>query len=319
MTAAYLINRLPSSTLSFETPYELLFHKAPSYEHLKVFSCLPFMNTLKQARSKFDPRAQPCVFLGYPAAKKAYKVYNLVTKKIHFSRDLVFYEQHFPFHYYQSSDVVLPNFLFSPSSTPDYPPLSTRPPLSAVTPQPEISPFPTQQSLSPSTSSSSLSSPSPLPPRRIARISKPPYLKDYVCPSKVQPSTSNSHWCNLVQFSALSFVHQQSIHHLDFLHEPHTYKEAALHPHWVQAMQAEIDALILNKTWTEVDLPHGKKAISSKWVFKIKLKADGSLERYKARLVVRGNTQKEGIDYIGTFLPCGYDDYYKNCSSFGSS
>jgi len=55
-------------------------------------------------------------------------------------------------------------------------------------------------------------------------------------------------------------------------------------------MQAEIDALKLNHTLSEVDLPPGKKAISSKWVFKVKLNADGSLERYKARLVVRGST-----------------------------
>ena len=55
-------------------------------------------------------------------------------------------------------------------------------------------------------------------------------------------------------------------------------------------MQAEIDALQANNTWCEVDLPLGKKAISSKWVFKIKLKENGSLERYKARLVIRGNT-----------------------------
>ena len=68
-------------------------------------------------------------------------------------------------------------------------------------------------------------------------------------------------------------------------------------------MEAEIDALKSNDTWIEADLPHGKRAISSKWVFKVKLKAYGSLERYKARLVIRGNTQKQGIDYTETFSP----------------
>ena len=52
-----------------------------------------------------------------------------------------------------------------------------------------------------------------------------------------------------------------------------------------------------------MDLPPGKRAISSKWVFETKPKADGSLERYKATLVIRGNTQKEGIDYTKIFSP----------------
>jgi len=55
-------------------------------------------------------------------------------------------------------------------------------------------------------------------------------------------------------------------------------------------MQVEIDALRVNNTWIEVDLPPAKRAISFKWLYKIKIKADGSLERYKTRLVIRGNT-----------------------------
>jgi len=68
-------------------------------------------------------------------------------------------------------------------------------------------------------------------------------------------------------------------------------------------MECEIQTLQTRNTWTEVDLPIGKKAISCKCIYKIKLKADGSLKRYKARVVVRGNTKREGIDFTETFSP----------------
>lgn len=56
-----------------------------------------------------------------------------------------------------------------------------------------------------------------------------------------------------------------------------------------------------NNTWVVTDLPKGKKAIGCKWVFKVKLKKDGTLERYTARLVAKGFTQKFGLDYEETF------------------
>ena len=107
----------------------------------------------------------------------------------------------------------------------------------------------------------------------------------------------------MVTFSAFTSVQQHQINQLDHLHEPTTYKEAATSTHWVHAMNVEIDALQANHTWIKVDLPPGKRVISSKWVYKIKLKADGTLERYEARLFIRGNTQKEGIDYTEIFFP----------------
>lgn len=62
-----------------------------------------------------------------------------------------------------------------------------------------------------------------------------------------------------------------------------------------------MDALEISRTWDVVDLPPGKKAIGSKWVFTIKYNADGAIERYKARLVCCGNHQVEGEDYEETF------------------
>lgn len=68
-------------------------------------------------------------------------------------------------------------------------------------------------------------------------------------------------------------------------------------------MSAEISALKTNKTWIVTDLPPNKHPVGCKWVYKIKCKADGSIERYKAQLVAKGYTQCEGLDYHDTFSP----------------
>ena len=72
---------------------------------------------------------------------------------------------------------------------------------------------------------------------------------------------------------------------------------------WKQAMQEEIQALHDNGTWTLVPYHSSMNLVGSRWVYKIKRRADGSIERYKARLVARGFTQQEGIDYSETFSP----------------
>ncbi len=63
-------------------------------------------------------------------------------------------------------------------------------------------------------------------------------------------------------------------------------------------MQAEIIAFEHNNTWVVTDLPPSKNAICCKWVFKIKYKVDGSIKRYKARLVAKSYAHIEGIDYF---------------------
>jgi histone deacetylase 1/2 len=85
--------------------------------------------------------------------------------------------------------------------------------------------------------------------------------------------------------------------------EPSSVQQALQHLHWIQAMQAEMDALHNNKTWTLVPRQANMNIISSKWVFKIKTRSDGSIKRYKARLVARGFSQQPGLDYDETFSP----------------
>ena len=70
---------------------------------------------------------------------------------------------------------------------------------------------------------------------------------------------------------------------------------------WKEVMDLKYQSLIDNKTWTLTPLPIGRKSIGCKWIFKIKYNANGSVERYKARVVAKGYAQKEGIDYNETF------------------
>lgn len=71
---------------------------------------------------------------------------------------------------------------------------------------------------------------------------------------------------------------------------------------WIEAAKDEISSLAENQTWTLVTLPEGKKLVSSKWIFKIKLDSEQNV-KYKARLVARGFSQTYGIDYEETYAP----------------
>jgi histone deacetylase 1/2 len=85
--------------------------------------------------------------------------------------------------------------------------------------------------------------------------------------------------------------------------EPRDHCAALASPHWRAAMESEYTALQRNKTWRLVPPRAGLNIIDCKWVFKIKHKSDGSIERYKAHLVAKGFKQRYGLDYEDTFSP----------------
>lgn len=93
--------------------------------------------------------------------------------------------------------------------------------------------------------------------------------------------------------------------------EPKTYAEAMSsddREHWQRAVDAELAALDKNQTWKVVEKDASMREITVKWVFKIKLNADGEVKRYKARLVARGFSQVEGVDYGEVYAPVVHTD-----------
>lgn len=112
--------------------------------------------------------------------------------------------------------------------------------------------------------------------------------------AEVEPSSSDS-------FVSAQLTIGELLSAAQLPSDPTTFREAMTGPErekWRIAAQEEFNSLIKNKTWSLQDLPLDRKAIEGKWLFKKKLQSDGTVDRYKARYVVRGFKQIPGVDYL---------------------
>ena len=290
-------------TASKASPWELLFHRSPSYQTLKFFGCNCFPWLQPYSQSKLDPKSMQCVFLGYSLNHKGYKCLDLSSHKIYVSRHMVFDESSFPCHKKVSA---------APSSMPlSHASLSHTIPtqLTFTTHQvhPEHSPVTTQFQPShvthPNNSPSSPISPSPLP--NLSSVD----LSSSSIPSPSPNPALNTHPMQIRSKSGIykpkAFAATKHLlpTHISPYFVPTTYLQASKHPHWVKAMQDEFLALKQTGTWSLVPHTHSSNIVGCKWVFRIKKNSDGTIDRYKARLVAKGFHQQEGLDYIETFSP----------------
>lgn len=290
--AVYLINRLPTPVLDNKCPFQILYNTVPDLTNLKIFGTLCFVSTLTSHRKKFDPRATKCIFLGFKPGTKGFVTYDLKSRVISISRNVTFHEHIYPFKPLDSDltpTQALPTIL-PPIFDDDIP--------VPATVQAQEPPVNNQNQV--------------IAPRTSQRIRKPPsYLQDYHCTllsSDSVPITSSSTGITYPLSKVLSYDHlnpkyQSFVMNISSSLEPTRFSEAVKHECWRKAMDQEIEALERNQTWILVDKPPDSKPIGCKWVYKVKYKQDGSIERYKARLVVKGYTQVEGVDFQDTFSP----------------
>ncbi|KAL0387398.1 UNVERIFIED_CONTAM: Retrovirus-related Pol polyprotein from transposon RE1 [Sesamum radiatum] len=232
LTATYFINRTPSKLLNWLTPYELLLSQPPSYAHLRVFGCLCFATNTKPHRAKFDKRSSKCVFLGYPLGQKGFKLFDLISQTYLVSRDVVFYENVFPFSDSPTSrsSCPLPIVLDPIDASIQYPTSPSFPsPVGSPTPHTvDFSP-PISDPITTSPVQPSLLHPNQAPRRSTRHISKPQWLTDFIC-----------HYTNQSHIPDLMPSYECFVAALSTLQEPQSYKQAIGKPEWEDAMHQEL-------------------------------------------------------------------------------
>ena len=321
--ATYLNNRLPSKSLHMKSPFQQFLKRNPDISKVRVFGCRAWAHIPAENRYKYEVRAVPAIYLGVTNGSKAFKLLDPATQTILNSYHATFNEKLFPF-----TDVA----------TEEAPSLSDKPTSAtmdlevpeATFEAPDEEQVPTVVASSTTPVQNGSDTPSitseplrlPLPDIDIdtptAPTAVPPYLTDEeraqgLSTPPLPPSTSITQpEDNLVlttsaqdEFTDAACA-DEGIKAPPSNDEPNTIQQAqrrADWPKWKEAIQKELDSHAENNTWTPVNAPNDANLIGSRWVFKIKRKGDGSIDKYKARLVAQGFTQVHGIDYEETFAP----------------
>jgi hypothetical protein len=242
------------------------------------------------------------VFLGYSLEHKGYRCYDPSARRIRFSRDVTFNEDQ-PF-FFNSSTPSSSSTSLESTSFLSLPPIFTSDESVSDQPQQDTpsSPVPHSPIDSQSTHSSSIPpDPHHIEPFPLYYSRRPKVSYDIQSPipsslahltSTTEPCTDDSSQTNRYALRDRSSLELPNRYRNEFrvgaACEPNSYQEAAMVPEWQLAMSEELAALEATRTWDMVPLPPQSVTITCKWVYKVKTRSDGSVDRYKAILVARG-------------------------------
>ncbi|CAL8130892.1 unnamed protein product [Prunus armeniaca] len=272
LSAAYLINRTPSRVLDFKTPHDVFgdhvslvsVSKLPP----KVFGCVAYVHVYFHQRSKLDPCALRYVFFGYSSTQKGYKCYHPPTQKCP-----IMYLPPLQFRGSELESLGLENDVFEDAA------LGKE--MTCRTEASDRSPISEDETCGPYEETTD----------RPLELDQSPISGDEAGALGVTEASD--------QLPVSE--NNDSDSYMDEFDLPPRTTRGKPKVQYSPDIHAKSKYPISHFVSTHLPLPRGKKAVGCRWVFTLKHKADGSIDRHKARLVANGYTQTYGVDYLETF------------------
>jgi hypothetical protein len=299
--AVYLKNRNPTRSVVGKTPYKARHERKPSLKHLRVFGYLAFVHCPKEKRKTLDYRATTGIFVGYSISTKQYFVYDPLARMLHCSRDVVFREGKWYTVPNTDDKAILNEHFYREVIEEPKPKPKEKQPTEHQTEESldeESPPKPKKQSLELAGLETSLGDAW----KPLAESSRPDCAGRDMIPESAQLALDDEEFEDMIPLYAAGAI---SNGHEDGIDDPKSYKAATESPlaeKWDTAMKEELDAIGQHQVFGDcVELPEGRKAFPSHWVYQIKRDGAGNVQRFKARLVCGGNHQINGIDYQATY------------------
>lgn len=309
LAAVNIINALPNASTK-TAPDEMWYNKKCDLNNFRVFGCKAMVWQPEQKRKKFDNKSFECIFLRYADNAKAYRLYDLNTKKIIISRDVIFMEvsntSNNDVSNSQSDNIIL------------YDDINENNENGKEMVNETIASG--RDNLNESTVSQQTGSASQLnanshgvADRDVVDLNESTDDVGALNTSGEDPTfRTRARIDENARRPATRSTRDPDEDLLLGLHvaliagEPQNYQQALNDKNsekWKAAMKDEYTSLIKNNTWELVDRPKNTKLVDNKWVFKIKEAGNDSSKIFRARLVARGFTQEYGINYNETFSP----------------